>query len=408
MQLRYSLICLTCTIALVCQANAQMYDTNYNYVVETFSGSGYPGYMDGQGTQAMFRGPRGGVCDSANNLFVWDSGNNRIRKITPSGMVSTFAGGGTNSLPGYGTNALLPSIPFCSTAMDHSNTMWIANVASGGPSFLLRVQSDGYVSSNYFGSFGSIGGICVDSGNNVLLSADDAIYRYRINGGLEQITNFVLFHPGALITDSSDNIYVSGLNSSTNGSTTAITIGKIDQNTNFVTLCGGNPYLNADGVGTNASFYIGELQGMCSDESGNIILACTKCIRKLNVSTRTVTTIAGSFVSTGYVNGTNYLARFGWAWSVCMLPGHILVVDGNNQCIRDIYLNPAGSNILSATISAVVSINGVVGRKYSILSSSDLINWNPEATIILTSSPFAWIDPKALGQRKYYQALLLP
>jgi serine/threonine-protein kinase len=62
--------------------------------VTTIAGSGQQGYADGQGTAAQFYFPAGVVCDNAGNVYVADSYNNRIRKIAPNGMVSTFAGNG--------------------------------------------------------------------------------------------------------------------------------------------------------------------------------------------------------------------------------------------------------------------------------------------------------------------------
>ena len=88
------------------QAEAQTYDTN-NVVVQTFAGSGFYGYLDGVGQSTMFYNPLGVVADSSDNLFVADNGNYRIRKITPDGTVSTFAGGGDAAPPGYGTNVSL-------------------------------------------------------------------------------------------------------------------------------------------------------------------------------------------------------------------------------------------------------------------------------------------------------------
>lgn len=58
-------------------------------VVSTFAGNGLAFFADGQGTQASFNDPRGMCIDSNNNIYVADNKNNCIRKITPGGLVST-------------------------------------------------------------------------------------------------------------------------------------------------------------------------------------------------------------------------------------------------------------------------------------------------------------------------------
>ncbi|TFF40074.1 T9SS type B sorting domain-containing protein [Mucilaginibacter psychrotolerans] len=62
--------------------------------ITTFAGSGTPGATDANGLQASFKAPFGLKFDAAGNLYVADVGNNKIRKITPAGDVSTFAGTG--------------------------------------------------------------------------------------------------------------------------------------------------------------------------------------------------------------------------------------------------------------------------------------------------------------------------
>jgi sugar lactone lactonase YvrE len=76
-------------------------------VVTTIAGNNmHAGYLDGKGTTAMFYDPTGIAVDIANNLYICDHGNNMIRKITPDGSVSTFAGSKTpGSVNGPGPNA---------------------------------------------------------------------------------------------------------------------------------------------------------------------------------------------------------------------------------------------------------------------------------------------------------------
>ena len=74
--------------------------------VTTVAGSGVGGHWDGPATEAEFSSPSGIVIDKAGNLFVTDLTYNFIRKITPNGMVSTFAGSGFNSwVDGVGAQA---------------------------------------------------------------------------------------------------------------------------------------------------------------------------------------------------------------------------------------------------------------------------------------------------------------
>src|SRR5262252_139177 len=75
----YLLIFTSVIVASSLTAQAQNYDTN-NPFVQTFVGSGFYGYLDGQGTQTMFNNPSAVVADSSSNLFVLDISNYRIRK----------------------------------------------------------------------------------------------------------------------------------------------------------------------------------------------------------------------------------------------------------------------------------------------------------------------------------------
>ncbi len=62
--------------------------------VTTFAGGAEPGYKDDKGIMARFNGPSGIAADREGNLFVSDSRNHRLRRITPEGVVTTIAGGG--------------------------------------------------------------------------------------------------------------------------------------------------------------------------------------------------------------------------------------------------------------------------------------------------------------------------
>ena len=97
--------------------------------VTVIAGSGTQGHADGAGAAATFNYPRGLAFDSSGNLYVTDWGYHLIRKITPAGVVTTFAGGGTvggtanGHLNATGTNATFAAP--CGIVIDSSNNLYV-------------------------------------------------------------------------------------------------------------------------------------------------------------------------------------------------------------------------------------------------------------------------------------------
>lgn len=137
--------------ALAIGVNGDLYvaDTGNNSIrkvspqglVTTVAGDGTAGYRDGPGRTAQFNGPVGVAVDKQGNVYVADTYNDRIRKITPTGQVSTLAGGAT---PGYqdGAAALFDSP--CGVVMTPANELFIADT---GNNRLRKLTPDGQVTT---------------------------------------------------------------------------------------------------------------------------------------------------------------------------------------------------------------------------------------------------------------------
>lgn len=151
-------------------------------VVSTLAGSGAAGADNATGTAATFNLPESIAVDATGNLYVADNGNNLIRKITPDGIVTTLAGSGTRgSANGTGTAASFNS-PF-GVAVDASGSVYVADsgnnlirkiTPAGVVSTLAGSGAKGTINSNgTSASFSTPSGVAVDTQGNVYVADEN-------------------------------------------------------------------------------------------------------------------------------------------------------------------------------------------------------------------------------------------
>ena len=269
------------------------------FEVTTFVGSFRYGSTDGTGTDALFNYPMNMAMDSKGNMFVVDSRNFTIRKVTPTGEVTTFAGyAGDNGFEdGIGVDALF-SYPY-GIAIDSNDNLFVTDT---GNAVIRKITPTGVVTT-FAGTVGTDG--------------------FKDGTGIDAQFNAI----NGITIDSNDNLFVVDKYNSV--------IRKITPS-GEVTTFAGNPYELGftDGSGENARFYFPE--GITIDSEGNLFVAdsANNAIRKIT-PTQEVTTIAGG--TRGSLDGNGTDAQFFTPRGIAIdSHNNIFVADSDNYTIRKI------------------------------------------------------------------------
>ena len=263
--------------------------------VSTYAGSGSYGYIDGLASEASFRNPSAVVLDPYGNIYVADSSNARIRRISSQGVVSTFAGSGAGfSLDGIGNQASFEYI--YGMTIDDAGNIYVTD-----GNMIRKISRSGMVST-FAGS--------TNSGNANGIGNDASFYS-----------------PRGVTVDKSGNLYVSDTGNNT--------IRKITPDRVVTTYAGSGARGSANGIGTEASF--GFLNHITVDSDGNIYVVDSGnyLIRKISQS-RLVTTVAGTGWF-GKVDGIGSIASFEDPFGIAVDPlGNLYIGDYGNHVIRKI------------------------------------------------------------------------
>jgi sugar lactone lactonase YvrE len=292
-------------------------------VVTTFAGvAGVGGTaIDGPGASARFEGPLGIAIDASGNLYVADEFNESIRKITPAGVVSTFAGQtevpGDNDGTGTGARFNAPN----SVAVDSAGNFYV-----GEGSHVVRRISPAGVVVTLAGSASAAGG-----------STDGTGGAARFN------------YPRGLAVDAVGNVYVADAND--------CLIREISPTGVVSTLAGAlGAFSSIDGTGTAATFNLPS--GIAVDAAGTVYVGEENgfVVRKVTPA-GVVSTLAGDPVHVGLVDDVGTAARFnlGLSGTAVDASGNVFVSDTGNSVIREV--TPGGS--VSTFVDDVVSPQGL-------------------------------------------------
>ncbi len=299
-----------------------------------FTIAGYVGFgsVDGTNSGARFYRPVAVTIDTSSNIFVADSGNNTIRKLTPSG------------------------------------TNWIATTLAGLPG------SEGDVDgTNGQARFCDSQGIAVDGSGNLYVSDQDAVIRKLTpvgtnwmvttiagsagNFGIVDGTNNAaeFNQPEGVAVDSDGNVYVAD-------SAAIRKLTPVGTNWIVTTIAGSFPN-NGSADGTNASAQFESPAGLCVDKSGNLYVADEPAatIRKImpEGTNWVVTTIAGSAGNFGSADGTNGNARFDVPFGLALdNSNNLYVTESFDSTIREVSPDSTGTNWSVVTIAGAAQSLG--------------------------------------------------
>jgi len=349
-----------------------------NGIITTIAGTAVDGYSGdgGPATAAQLNAPTAMAPTSGGSLLITDTNNNRVRSVSPGGIISTVAGNGGGAYSGDGGPATSASVSIpLGVAVDASGSLYIADAGDGRarkvtPGGIISTLAGNGVLPYFFGDGGPAAlaglsgnwGVAVDTANNLYI-ADSTSYRVRkvtSSGAIATIAGTGIFadtgdggqatnaavNPSAVAVDSAGNVYLGGFSR----------VRKIAANGTITTVAGtGAPgYSGDNGPATGAQLST-PIFGLAVDSAGNLYISDSNNYRVRRVTPGgTITTVAGTGIA-GYSGdgGSATSARLGGPEGLSTdAAGNLYIADIGNSVVRK--LAPNG------TISTVAG-NGLAG-----------------------------------------------
>ncbi|HXM41748.1 MAG TPA: hypothetical protein VN924_10870 [Bryobacteraceae bacterium] len=292
--------------------------------ITTFAGNGIQGFSGdgGPATSAELNGPYRVTVDLAGNVYIPDSSNCRIRKVSPDGTITTIAGNGFQGYSGDGGPATSASLTYPeAVAFDSAGNYYIADE---GANVVRKVNPSGTITT----------------------AAGTGVSGYSGDGG--PATSATLDGPVGVQVDSSDDLYISDQGNDVIRKVTSGAISTIAGNGVFGFAGDGGPAINAE-FGYPASIGL--------DASGNLYIPDVNNNRiRVVLTTGTIWTVAGDGTE-GYGGdgGPAVDAAINVPRSVSVAPnGNVYIGDFGNNRVRML------SQVLPAN-TPTISNGGVVG-----------------------------------------------
>ena len=317
----------------------------------------------GQATAAELRYPDGLALDSSGDLLITDFNSNRIRKVNGTGVISTLAGNGTSGYSGDGGPATAARMMDPEgLAVDSSGNVYFADCDNNA---IRRVNTAGVISTVAGGSFDNDGqpasaayfnqpqSVVVDAAGDVFIAdcygqrmreinhvtgivstvAGTGILGYSGDGG--QATAAQLSFPHAITLDGAGNLYIADSSNDR--------IRKVNLSTGVITTVAGDGSGSFSGDGGAATAAgIDYPEALTVDAAGDIFIADTDDfrIREVNAATHIISTVAGTGTS-GYSGdaGQATAAKINYCYGLALdASGNLYISDTSNYRIRRVNL----------------------------------------------------------------------
>jgi len=357
-----------------------------NYLSSTVAGNGEAAFAGdyGAATNASLNSPAGLAFDSGSNLYIADQGNNRVRKVSPNGIITTVAGTGAATYSGEGGAATNASLNPCALAVGANGDLFVVDQAGGG---VRRIDMNGIITTVAEG-FNNPISITVDSAGNLILAVEgeNQVFELATNSanttvagsgalfesyylGFQTIpygffagdgwwaTNAALNSPCAVAVDADRNIFISDFRN--------YRVRRVNSQ-GIIDTVAGNGTLGFPGNGVTAvNASLSPPTGICLDAWGEIYLADMYDNLIWKLDPRGVISIlagaGGLAINTG-LNGPNAVAL---DWQ-----GNLFISDFYNNRIRKISIQGPVLTLASIGATNAGDYDVVVTNAYGSVTSS--------------------------------------